>query len=277
MVKNEIACGALALLLLASCSGPEYSWKRIPVDSHFTGVTAPTADNALEALGSVQNGVYTAPSGRVFEGGVTPAEAEILIGLQPEMKDLKQVVGYVPVAMDRRGKESALCNMVVDCIRQGAAKATGRRVDVAFTNRGGMRVNFVQGPLMMEEVRSLLPFRNNIVTMRVKGSDLRALFAQMGREGFQAVSGARLVYSGRELAGAEVGGQPLDDNRIYTLATIDFLLDGGDNYNIGDIALEGTLKRTDVPYVQPFLDHILELQAQGKPVEGQPDGRITVL
>ena len=77
-----------ATLSLVACA-PSYSWKAIPADSHRTGVTATTADNVTEALGTVEAGSYHAPNGTLFEGGCTPDVALLLIQAQPEMRELK--------------------------------------------------------------------------------------------------------------------------------------------------------------------------------------------
>ncbi|MBQ4285922.1 MAG: hypothetical protein II720_05590, partial [Bacteroidales bacterium] len=55
----------LALLPLV-CSARDFSWKRVRVDGSRTGVTATTADNVREALGTVSVWGYTAPNGVAF-------------------------------------------------------------------------------------------------------------------------------------------------------------------------------------------------------------------
>jgi 2',3'-cyclic-nucleotide 2'-phosphodiesterase (5'-nucleotidase family) len=54
---------------------------------------------------------------------------------------------------------------------------------------------------------------------------------------FPQVSGLRYVFdpkrpAGSRLVSVSVGGQPLDPRRGYTLATFDFLLEGGDGYTM---------------------------------------------
>jgi 2',3'-cyclic-nucleotide 2'-phosphodiesterase (5'-nucleotidase family) len=86
-----------------------------------------------------------------------------------------------------------------------------------------------------------LPFRNQLVVMTVKGSDLREaienglsrLPAIAGR--FPQVSGMRVEYDmqrppGSRVVSIEAGGAPLDPNRMYKVAINDFMARGGDGY-----------------------------------------------
>jgi 2',3'-cyclic-nucleotide 2'-phosphodiesterase (5'-nucleotidase family) len=54
---------------------------------------------------------------------------------------------------------------------------------------------------------------------------------------FPHVSGMRYVFDptrpiGRRIISVQVGHQPLDPNAIYTLATNDYMANGGDNYDM---------------------------------------------
>ena len=53
--------------------------------------------------------------------------------------------------------------------------------------------------------------------------------------GFLQVSGIKFTFDSRKIFGSRVSdiyidNQPLDDEKIYTVATSDFLLEGGDGY-----------------------------------------------
>ena len=78
MVKAKIVIICAAAALLCSCSH-SYKWQKFSIDGHRTGVTVPSAGNVPEALGTVENGIYTSPNGEVFKDGATPVVAELLI------------------------------------------------------------------------------------------------------------------------------------------------------------------------------------------------------
>lgn len=261
---------------MCSCSH-SYKWQKFDIDGHRTGVTVPTAANINEALGKVEDGVYTAPNGKVFESGSTPEVAKLLIDVQPAMARLKEVVAYAPESMIRGVPESTLGNFIVDRLFADMAKLaapSGRKVDVAITNRGGIRQDIYKGDVLLDDIVSMLPFANYLCYVQIPGSELRGIFEFMAENKVQCVSGARLVIKDKKLVSAEVAGEPLDESRYYGVATIDFLLDGGDGYKIARGATDYLI--TDVKIGDAILADIREMTAQGKPLEYYTDGRILI-
>ena len=276
MVKAKIIVICAAAALLCSCSH-SYKWQKFDIDGHRTGVTVPTAANINEALGKVEDGVYTAPNGKVFESGSTQEVAKLLIDVQPAMARLKEIVAYAPESMIRGVPESTLGNFIVDRLFADMAKLaapSGRKVDVAITNRGGIRQDIYKGDVLLDDIVSMLPFANYLCYVQIPGSELRGIFEFMAENKVQCVSGARLVIKDKKLVSAEVAGEPLDESRYYGVATIDFLLDGGDGYKIARGATDYLI--TDVKIGDAILADIREMTAQGKPLEYYTDGRILI-
>jgi 5'-nucleotidase/UDP-sugar diphosphatase len=120
--------------------------------------------------------------------------------------------------------------------------ATG--ADVAIINGGGIRGNrnyAAETKLTRKDIARELPFNNQLVTLELTGADLRAALENAvwlinkdaGR--FAQISGARVVVRrdavpGSRLVSIKIGGRPLDDNKLYKVATIDFLARGKDGY-----------------------------------------------
>jgi len=126
---------------------------------------------------------------------------------------------------------SPLGNLVTDLMR----RATG--AEVALYNAGGLRADLPAGTITRGDVTSALPFDNRLVVVRLRGAALRAALEQGLSEehGMLQQSGMRVRYDpsappGRRLVSVTVGGAPLEDDREYTVATIDFLVQGGDGY-----------------------------------------------
>jgi 5'-nucleotidase / UDP-sugar diphosphatase len=95
--------------------------------------------------------------------------------------------------------------------------------------------------LTRRDVLAELPFSNRVVLVEMSGRDLkRALengLAQLPAAGgrFPQVSGIVIEAdlkrpSGNRIIAVIVGGAPLDDNRLYKVATNDFMARGGDGY-----------------------------------------------
>jgi 5'-nucleotidase len=92
---------------------------------------------------------------------------------------------------------------------------------------------------------------------------------------FPQVSGIRFTFDatrppGSRVVSVTVNGQPLDENRKYTLATTNFLaIDGGDGYEM----LKGT--RVLIPADQAQNDYdTLRRAVSVKPITPKVDGRI---
>ena len=265
MVKAKIVIICAAAALLCSCSH-SFKWQKFSIDGHRTGVTVPSAGNVPEALGTVENGIYTSPNGEVFKDGATPVVAELLIGVQPAMARLKEVVAYAPEPMLRTKPESTLGNFIADRLFADVARLaapSGRKVDVAITNTGGIRVDIAKGDVLLDDIVSMLPFANYLCYVQIPGTELRGIFEFMAEKGVQCISGARIVIKDRKLVSAEIGGEPLDDGKLYGVATIDFLLDGGDGYKIARGAQDYLI--TDIKIGDAILADIREMTAQGKP------------
>ncbi len=263
---------------MASCSSGsgsfKYSWTKYDMDGHRTGVLPTTADNVREALGELNDTCYFAPNGNTFPvGSSTYAAARDMIEVQPEIAPLKEVVGYAAREMIRRGPNCELSNWIIDHLMDDVEKICKRKVDVGIINSGGIRVDLPAGDIIKDDLVSMLPFKNYLCYVALKGSDLTALFEDMAsRKGIQPFGGAKLVVNGKEIESLTVGGQPIDPDKVYGVATIDFLLDGGDKINVAKNCVD--LVITDVKVIDSILPYVASLTAAGKPIEAQVDDRL---
>lgn len=279
MVKAKVNIFVVAALVFASaCSSvPKgYSWESFVMDAHRTGVTIPAADNIPEALGVVsEDGCYTAPNGRVFKGGCTPEVARLLIEVQPQMAALKEVVGYSQNGLVSQGPESPLSNFIADVLAKRIALLTGKKIDLAITNFGGIRCDINAGNVLLDNIASMLPFNNYGCYVSVRGKDLRLAFEYMASHKPQCVSSnVKVVTKAGKLLSVSIGGKPLDDNKFYNLATIDFLLDGGDGFKLARGAREMIMVPNKIGEI--VLDEVRSLTAEGKSLDYFTDGRFVV-
>lgn len=251
------------------------TWTTDPVDGHRTGVVASNATNVTEAMGSVKGGTYYAPNGRKFRKGTVKDVAKIMLDAQPAMAKVKTVIGYSTKAMVRTYPECEIYDWYIDELIRATADSTGKRVDIGIANRGGVRIDMPAGEVLYDDIMSMFPFRNNLCYVALRGRDVRALLDQMAASTFQIVGGVKVVARNGKIVSATIGGEPLDDDRLYGVATLNFLLDGGDGYKVARNAEEvimcnGYLYDTMLAYVQG-------LTAAGKPIEYQNQNWITIL
>ena len=273
MVKAKLT--ALCLLAAVSCSqGPRMEWKRVPMDGSRTGVVPVTAENVDTALGTFEDD-YIAPNGRHFTEGATPEVAALLMDVQPKMAHLKEVVGHSAglLVNIRTEPDLPLGNIVADALREKGSSYFKVPMDFAISNYGGIRNPLPEGAILMDDVEAMFPFKNYMCYAKVRGNNLQRLLEQLAKtQAFQAVSGCEVKVKAHELVKAEVGGEPIDPNRLYNVTTIDFLLSGGDGIAIGALAEDVVL--TDVLVKDVMLEYFQKTEAEGKVVDGQKDGRV---
>jgi len=143
------------------------------------------------------------------------------------------------IAAVRTG-EAAIGNLYADAIRATTES------DIAIVNGGGLRGEKVYPPrsaITRRDVLLELPFGNHIAVLAISGKDVRAaiengvslLPRNAGR--FPQVSGMRFEADlsrppGQRVLSIQVGNAPLDETKIYKMATNDFLARGSDGYTM---------------------------------------------
>lgn len=277
MKKVRILVSVAVLCFMSfTAVGQEYGWKTVPMDGSRTGCKAPAKDNVDEALGKFDGRKYVAPNGRVFGGrSVTARTARIVIDAQPEMARVKDVIGYSTEAMSTAYPESALSNWAVDLLMDKTERLAGKKVDIGVLNFGGIRVDMPQGDIILDDMLSMFPFKNQLVYVEQTGRQIRAILEGMAAGRFQVLGGVRVVAEDGKLISAEIGGEPIDDDRIYGLATISFLLGGGDGLALDYNAVSITTF-DDVDVIDAVLEYVYAETAAGRPIEYKADGRVIV-
>ena len=275
MKKVSLAMLLLAGSLTAFAQQRQFSWTVDAMDGSRTGCVAANASNVPEAMGVMRGCSYHAPDGKVFRGGATPKVAKILLAAQPAMAHVKAVIGYSPAEMKPEYPECALWNWSVDELMRATADSTGKKVDIGILNSGGIRVNMPKGDVLVDDLMSMFPFKNNPCYVALRGRDVRAILEQMAASAFQIVGGVQVVARAGKLVSVTVGGEPLDDDKLYGVATISFLLNGGDGYSVAHNA-EEVIQCKGYLY-DSMLSYVRQLTAQGRPIEYRTDGRIRIL
>lgn len=123
----------------------------------------------------------------------------------------------------------------------GVSVAEAMRVaggtQVAIANGGGIRAPLYKGTLTLGDMYTILPFDNNVVTMKVTGAKLKELIRHgINPDGFGwgQYSGLTVWYYSEtdEITSMRLNdGTKVEDDKYYTLTSIDFLMTGGDSYN----------------------------------------------
>lgn len=211
-----------------------------------------------------------------FEAVKDPEAVALIAPFKAQLEGtMNSVIGQAAVSMDRNRPEDLLGNLIADVLRQAATRVLPQPAEVGLMNMGGIRNVLSEGNITVGNVFEILPFENALCVVRIKGSQLRKLFAQVAGRGGEAISGARIEISKGELLSAEVGGQPIDDNRIYTLATIDYLAEGNDGMTaLRDVESKQEPENSVLRDV--FMDYVKQCTARGEKLTSKLEGRVTV-
>ena len=191
-----------------------------------------------------------------------------------------------------RVRETNLGNVVADSLYQYGQTGFSHPTDIAVTNGGGLRETIAKGkPITKGNVIAVLPFGNTISQIQVTGQQVFEMFEKSlgsilqvdkaGKTvldengqpllepsgGFLQISGAKVYYdtnlaAGKRILAIQVKNratglyEKLDLEKVYYLATNDFLAAGGDGYTMlggareegpsMDAAFEDYLKTADL-------------------------------
>lgn len=192
-------------------------------------------------------------------------------------KTMNEVIGYAATSMYRGKPESALGNLVADVLRDAGETATGSPVDMGIVNLGGLRANLYEGDILRREVYEILPFDNYLCVVTLRGSVLTELMRNIASTNGAGISNCVITMDGnRNLVSATVGAQNIDENKLYTVATIDFLAEG----NSGLTALtkgEKTAKYSSLNMRDLMLEYIVKETKAGRHIQAYVEGRIKVV
>ena len=274
-MKRILISSALILALCISSWGQEYKWSGDVMDGHRTACTTPSKENVKEAVGYFKGKTYVAPNGKTFPAeSATAKVARIVLDGQPAMARVKDVIAYSTEAMSRKGPESPLSNWAIDLLMKQGEKHFGKKVDIGITNFGGIRVDMPKGDVILDDMLSMFPFKNQLVYVEHKGSTIRKILEGMLPYNIQVLGGLRIVIEEGKLTSVKVGNEPLDDEKVYGVLTISFLLSGGDNLRLADDALN--VITSDVNVIDAVLAHVHAETAAGRPIEGSVDNRVII-
>lgn len=180
-------------------------------------------------------------------------------------------VGYS--SKELSNKDIELLNYFSDFIFETGGKyAPG--IELSIANKGGLRTTFPEGAVSKGQIINMVPFRNYLTVLDIKGADLEDVFDVMARTDGNGVSrNVAVVYKNGDEAKAEeiyINGNKLDKDKIYRVATIDYLANGGD-YMTG--LTKGTVvAKSLTPIYEELSTYIIN---NDKPIGGDNKNRWT--
>ncbi|SFK08468.1 5'-nucleotidase [Pseudovibrio ascidiaceicola] len=220
---------------------------------------------------------------KVAENEAIKARIKELAGPLDEIRT--EVIGATaaPVDGDRKSCRARECEMGVLVADAMLAATKDKGVQIAITNGGGLRASIDAGEVTMGEALAVLPFQNTLATFELQGKFIKTALEnglskiEEGAGRFPQVAGLKFTFDASKPAGERIvevtleDGSAIEADKVYKLATNNYVRNGGDGYKI--FSAEG---KNAYDY-GPGLEFVLAdfLKAQGGAYEPKLAGRIT--
>ena len=185
------------------------------------------------------------------------------------------VLGEAAVALEKYIPESPLMNFAADALMEMAQLHSEQKIDIAITNKGGLRSNIAAGTVTFGDVYNVFTFENRLALLTLTGEQLTLLCKEIAKVGGEAISGMRLeITKDGKLVDATVNGKTIEPQATYRIATLDYLAQGNDN--LTTLAQGADLEVTKLLLRDLMVEYIKKETANGRKISAACDGRITV-
>ena len=176
-------------------------------------------------------------------------------------KDLDSILAYCPVTLDKSKGEwqTNIGNFMADvCLEKSNdlfLKRHQKTVDICLLNNGGIRSIIPKGNVTTRTAFEVMPFENSMIVVALKGTQIKALVDYLIKERKpHPLSGMKIILEENlQVKSITIQGEELDLDRIYYVATSDYLSNGGDNMtfflkNEGDFDLDYKIRNILIDY-----------------------------
>lgn len=188
---------------------------------------------------------------------------------------MKPILGESASYMRAFRPESPLSNLIADILYSEAADITGKPVDLAICNIGGIRSAMPKGIITVGDILEIAPFENMYCVVTLSGTHLMELFQQIASVNGEGISGAKLkISSDRKLIQAWVDGKKVEPKQNYRIATLDYLSQGNDKLEAFKKAC--CVETTTLPVREVIMSFIKEMARKGQKIDAKIEDRITV-
>jgi 2',3'-cyclic-nucleotide 2'-phosphodiesterase (5'-nucleotidase family) len=185
---------------------------------------------------------------------------------------MDQVIAVAAEDLYKTQPESSLGNLLAQIVFEAATDKLATPPDFSIQNYGGIRVPMLAaGDITRGRVYELMPFDNYIVVMHLEGSIVLRLINHMASKGGWPVHGLTYVISDGEATEIEIGGQPFQSRRMYSVALPDYVANGGDYC---DFLVGQPRQETGILVRDAILLYMYEASSQGRPIGSKTDGRV---
>lgn len=190
-------------------------------------------------------------------------------------KQMQAVIAHTDEELLSFAPESPLSNFLTDILLKESSKyvkdTAFDNLDLSILNFGGIRTSMPAGNVTIGDLFRITPFDNYLTFIQLRGSELRKALSRFNENLNTPYSGVVIRYKNNKPVDILVQGNPIDNNRMYKLVTLNFISDGGDHI------LEGIqyekMEYTTMTFRDFLIVELKAMTARGEKIVGKKDGR----
>lgn len=192
-------------------------------------------------------------------------------------KDMNRVISISEKEMIKDKPESSLTNFLADLLLEEGKKYTKDEgllftPSVSFFNYGGIRTFIPSGEITVGKIFELMPFENEMVFIRLKGSQIKEFLDVVAAKGGDSVGGVRFVISNEKASEIVVNGEKLETEKEYWLVTNDYVAEGGDDLQV--FTRRSAFINSGGKIREIIIASLEEQYKNGNKITAEKDGRI---
>ena len=162
---------------------------------------------------------------------------------------MDSILAYSPTNYDKKNGllNTAIGNMMADValkLSNPVYKARKNRdIDFVLLNHGGIRASISKGDITTRTAYNVMPFENSMVVCELDGETVEELIncLKLSKKA-HPISGINIVLDNSyNLIEAKINDKEISKNKIYSVATTDYLLNGGDKMDFFKKSKENTI------------------------------------
>ena len=162
---------------------------------------------------------------------------------------MDSILAYSPTNYDKKNGllNTAIGNMMADValkLSNPVYKARKNRdIDFVLLNIGGIRASISKGDITTRTAYNVMPFENSMVVCELDGETVEELinYLKLSKKA-HPISGINIVLDNSyNLIEAKINDKEISKNKIYSVATTDYLLNGGDKMDFFKKSKENTI------------------------------------
>lgn len=150
---------------------------------------------------------------------------------------------------ENRGTESTIGGLIADAMRGSFTTLDKEPIDIGIINAGGIRADLMpkDGKVTVGDVFKVQPFSNEVGYVKMTGAQFKTLLEQqwkvLDKDSTRPVlklglsSNVKYTFDpakkmGERVTSILIDDKPIDPAKIYTVASVTFLLAGGDSFDV---------------------------------------------